>query len=115
MLTLPNGHLLHNDDDESCGDGNPQIIEAFYLSCDTAFGHLGMKVTAPVLRQYSSLFGMNRPLSIPIPVVASVLPEGAGLDRPVTDGLYRDRPVQRLGHAAAGGACSPPPSPTTAR
>ncbi len=107
VLTLPNGHLLHNDDDESCGDGNPQIIEAFYLSCDTAFGHLGMKVTSPVLRRYSSLFGMNRPLSIPIPVAASVLPEGAGWTDPsltayTAIGQYNDSvtPLQEAMFAA---------------
>jgi penicillin-binding protein A len=76
VLTLPNGNLLHNDDNEACANGKPAIIEAFLLSCDTAFGGLGIKLTAPVLRQYSSLFGMNRSLSVPIPVAPSVLPEG---------------------------------------
>ncbi len=78
VLTLPNGHQLHNDNNEICGDGNPQIIEAFWLSCDTAFGDLGMKLGAPRLRQYSSQFGMNTAMSVPIPVVPSVLPEGPG-------------------------------------
>ena len=77
-LTLPNGHTLINDSNEVCGNTNPPIIQAFYLSCNTAFGKLGMKLGAPTLRQYSSLFGMNKPLSIPLPVVASVLPEGPG-------------------------------------
>jgi len=76
VLTLPNGNLLHNDDGEACANGNPSIIEAFLLSCDTAFGHLGIRLTSPVLRHYSSLFGMNRPLSVPVPVTPSVLPEG---------------------------------------
>jgi penicillin-binding protein A len=77
-LVLPNGNLLHNDDGELCGDGNPPIIEAFYLSCDTAFGDLGMKLTAPVLRDYANKYGFNTPMSIPLPVTPSVLPEGAG-------------------------------------
>jgi len=108
VLTLPNGHLLHNDDDEVCGDGNPQIIEAFYLSCDTAFGELGMKLTAPVLRDYASKFGMNQALSVPIPVVPSVLPEGPGWTDPsltayTAIGQYNDAvtPLQEAMLAAA--------------
>jgi penicillin-binding protein A len=74
-LKLPNGNFLNNDGDETCADGNPPMIEAFYLSCNTAFANLGIKLTAPVLRQQSSLFGMNQPLNIPLAVVPSVLPE----------------------------------------
>jgi penicillin-binding protein A len=81
-LTLPNGNHLVNDAGEICGDGNPPIIQAFWMSCNTAFGNLGIQLTAPVLRQYSSQFGMNRPLSIPLPVVPSVLPEVSGWTDP---------------------------------
>ncbi len=94
-LRLPNGNHLVNDSGEICGNGNPPIIQAFWMSCNTAFGGLGIKLTAPVLRQYSSQFGMNRPLSIPLPVAPSVVPESRGLDRPVADRLHRDRSVQR--------------------
>jgi peptidoglycan glycosyltransferase len=75
-LRLPNGNDLINDGGEICGDGHPPIIQAFWMSCNTAFGDLGMKLTAPTLRQYSSQYGMNRPLSIPLPVVPSVMPKG---------------------------------------
>jgi penicillin-binding protein A len=75
-LVLPNGNDLVNDGGELCGDGNPPIIQAFWLSCNSAFGELGIKLTAPVLRKYASQYGMNRPLSIPLPVVPSVYPEG---------------------------------------
>ncbi|HXB48955.1 MAG TPA: penicillin-binding transpeptidase domain-containing protein [Streptosporangiaceae bacterium] len=75
-LRLPNGNDLINDGGEICGDGHPPIIQAFWMSCNTAFGELGMKLTAPTLRQYSSQYGMNRPLSIPLPVVPSVMPKG---------------------------------------
>jgi len=77
-LQLPNGHQLVNDGGEICGDGTPPIIQAFWMSCNTAFGNLGMRLTAPVLRDYSSRFGMNKPLAIPLPVVPSVLPEVPG-------------------------------------
>jgi penicillin-binding protein A len=82
VLTLPNGNHLINDGGEVCGDTNPQIIQAFWQSCNTAFGALGIKLTAPVLRSYSSQFGMNRALSIPVPVVPSVLPEVNGWTDP---------------------------------
>jgi penicillin-binding protein A len=81
-LILPNGHQLVNDGGEICGDGHPAIIQAFWMSCNTAFGKLGIKLTAPVLRKYSSQFGMNRSLSIPLPVVPSVLPEDKGWTDP---------------------------------
>ena len=81
-LRLPNGNNLINDGGEVCGDGHPPIIQAFWMSCNTAFGGLGIKLTAPVLRNYSSLFGMNRPLSIPLPVVPSVLPKVKGWTDP---------------------------------
>jgi penicillin-binding protein A len=77
-LRLPNGHYLVNDSGEICGDGHPPIIQAFWMSCNTAFGGLGIKLTAPVLRQYSTRFGMNSPLSIPLPVAPSVVPESPG-------------------------------------
>jgi len=81
-LTLPNGNHLINDGGEVCGDGHPPLIQAFWQSCNTAFGSLGIKLTAPVLRSYSSQFGMNRPLSIPLPVVPSVMPEVTGWKDP---------------------------------
>jgi penicillin-binding protein A len=81
-LVLPNGHNLINDGGEICGDGHPPMSQAFWMSCNTAFGDLGMRLKAPTLRQYSSLFGMNRSLSIPLPVVPSVLPEVNGWTDP---------------------------------
>lgn len=74
VLTLPNGNLLHNDGDEACGDGQPQLIEAFYLSCNTAFGKLGIDVSAQALVRQANLFGWNSPLAVPLPVVASRYP-----------------------------------------
>jgi penicillin-binding protein A len=74
VLTLPNGNHLINDGGEVCGDGHPPIIQAFWQSCNTAFGALGIRIGGQRLRAYSSEFGMNRPLSIPLAVVPSVLP-----------------------------------------
>ncbi|MBO0838221.1 MAG: penicillin-binding protein 2, partial [Actinobacteria bacterium] len=74
-LKLPNGNSLVNDGGEICGDGHPPIIQAFWMSCNSAFGKLGIGLTAPVLRQYSSQYGMNRSLSIPLRVAPSVVPD----------------------------------------
>ena len=74
-LKLPNGNLLTNDAGEICGNGHPPVIQAFWLSCNTAFGELGIKIGGPTLRQYADKFGMNNPhLTIPLPVSASVFP-----------------------------------------
>jgi len=73
---------LINDGGETCGDGHPQLIFAFTLSCNTAFGLLGQKVTGPVLHDYANKFGFNNPkLTIPLPVTPSVFP-------PVTDPAF---------------------------
>jgi len=74
-LPIGNGHVLINDNNETCGSGNPPIIQAFWLSCNTAFGKLGIKLTGTVLHQYADAFGVNNPnLKIPLPVAASVVP-----------------------------------------
>jgi penicillin-binding protein A len=106
-LVLPNGNDLVNDGGELCGDGNPPIIQAFWLSCNSAFGELGIKLTAPVLRKYAGQYGMNRPLSIPLPVVPSVYPKGQDwLDPSLTAfsaiGQYNDAvtPLQEAMFAA---------------
>lgn len=74
-LKLPNGHLLNNDADTACFNGHPPLIEAFALSCNTAYGGLGMKVGGPTLRRYANRFGFNNSkLTVPLPVSASVFP-----------------------------------------
>ncbi len=75
-LALPGTtHVLINDGNEACGNGHPPIILAFTMSCNTAFGALGMRLTGPVLRSYAGRFGFNNPgLTIPLPVTPSVFP-----------------------------------------
>jgi penicillin-binding protein A len=74
-LTLPNGHQLNNDSGELCGDGHPPITEAFYLSCNTAFGQIGMNLGGATLRNYATKFGWNDSnLTIPLKVSPSVVP-----------------------------------------
>ncbi|HEY2639248.1 MAG TPA: penicillin-binding transpeptidase domain-containing protein [Streptosporangiaceae bacterium] len=106
-LQLPNGHTLVNDGGEICGDGNPPIIQAFWMSCNSAFGNLGMELGAPTLRQYASQFGMNKSLSIPLSVVPSVVPPVPLNDKSLTAftaiGQYNDAvtPLQEAMFSAA--------------
>jgi penicillin-binding protein A len=84
-LILPNGHALNNDGGETCGDGRPPIIQAFWMSCNTAFGQIGMNLGAVTLRNYATRFGWNDSnLTIPMPVSASVTPLPPGLDKSLT-------------------------------
>jgi len=83
-LNLPNGHQLNNDGGELCGDGHPQIQEAFWLSCNTAFGQIGINLGARKLHDTATMFGWNQPLSIPFRVSPSVTPLPPGLDRSLT-------------------------------
>jgi peptidoglycan glycosyltransferase len=74
-LPIGNGHTLVNDNNEICGNGNPPIIQAFWLSCNTAFGKLGIKVGGGALNRYATAFGANNAnLTIPLPVSESVIP-----------------------------------------
>jgi peptidoglycan glycosyltransferase len=74
-LNLPNGHQLNNDAGELCGNGHPPVIEAFYRSCNTAFGQIGMNLGGATLRNYATRFGWNSSnLTIPMPVSPSVIP-----------------------------------------
>jgi peptidoglycan glycosyltransferase len=41
--------VLTNDYNSPCGNGNPQIIFAFTVSCNTAFGKLGVRLHAAAL------------------------------------------------------------------
>ncbi len=105
-LTLPNGNQLNNDGGETCGDGHPQVIQAFWLSCNTAFGGIGIKLGGATLHDYATKFGMNDSgLTIPMPVSESVVP--LQLDPSLTAftaiGQYNDEltPLQEAMDAAA--------------
>jgi peptidoglycan glycosyltransferase len=105
-LTLPNGNLLNNDGGETCGDGSPPVIEAFYLSCNTAFGNIGMQVGGTALNSYATKFGMNNSnLTIPMPVSASNVPvvTDKSLTAYTAIGQYNDQltPLQEAMDAAA--------------
>jgi penicillin-binding protein A len=106
-LTLPNGNLLNNDGDITCGNGHPPVIEAFYLSCNTAFAGIGIRVTAPVLRSYANQFGMNQTIDIPFQVEPGLFPKVPDNDASLTAmsaiGQFDDAvsPLQEAMFAAA--------------
>lgn len=77
-LTLPQtSSQLINFDNEACGDGKPPIIQAFTMSCNTAFANLGMQIGQNKIRDQAQSFGMNDPnLKIPMPVSESSYPPG---------------------------------------
>ena len=81
-LKLPNGNLLNNDGDITCSNGHPPVITAFLLSCNTAFANLGIKLTAPVLRDQANLFGVNKTINIPFPVTPGLFPKAPGWTDP---------------------------------
>ena len=78
------------------------------MSCNTAFGELGMKLGAVTLRNYASKFGWNNPnLTVPLPVSPSVIPLPPGLRPSLTAftaiGQFNDEvtPLQEAMVAAA--------------
>ena len=104
VLTLPNGNHLINDGGEVCGDGHPPMIQAFWMSCNTAFGALGIKLGAPGAAQPVQPVRDEQAAVHPAAGRAERAAGSQRLDRPVPDRVHGDRPVQRRGVAAAGSA-----------
>jgi len=83
-LTLPQTTAtIGNFGGGGCGSDPITLANALRVSCNTAFGQLGLDVGADALREQAERFGFNDPdLTIPMPVVESVFP--AEMDLPVT-------------------------------
>jgi peptidoglycan glycosyltransferase len=76
-------NYLHNFAGESCGNGHTDTIaDAFRVSCDTAFGELGLHLGAAALSRFAARFGVGRALSVPLPVAPSLFP--SNLNAPAT-------------------------------
>src|SRR5205085_2393195 len=58
-------------------DPNKQVslADALRISCNTAFGNLGMTLGAKALSDQAEKFGFGRPLQIPLPVTPSSFPQ----------------------------------------
>lgn len=89
-LTLPGTTTqLINDNGSACGNGRVQLIYAFTVSCNTAFGDLGLHLSGSALRTQANKYGFNDPnlaLAPGVQVAQSNFP------------LYTD-PAQRAGGA----------------
>lgn len=76
-LPLPQSTVsLPNFGGERCGDGQTDtLIHALTISCNTAFGQLGIDVGADTLRRQAEAFGLNSTISgFELPQARSVFP-----------------------------------------
>jgi peptidoglycan glycosyltransferase len=76
QLTLPQTtHKLQNFEGEQCGGGGRiTLADALRISCNTAFGGLGLKLGDRVMAQQAEAFGFGKDLSVPLAVAPSVFP-----------------------------------------
>jgi peptidoglycan glycosyltransferase len=76
-LALPNSSAkLTNFGDSSCSSsGKMSLAEAMKVSCNTAFGSLGMALGQSRIAQQAAAFGFGQDLSIPLHVRPSVFPQ----------------------------------------
>ncbi|MDR2454304.1 MAG: penicillin-binding protein 2 [Bifidobacteriaceae bacterium] len=106
-LELPNSTAkLTNFGDSSCsGSGRMTLADALAISCNTAFGWLGMELGATALAEQASRFGFGQDLSVPLYVRPSTFPQN--MDQAQTAqaaiGQFDDRvtPLQMAQVAAA--------------
>lgn len=85
QLKLPlSTSVLNNFGGESCGNGSTDtLIDAFTISCNTAFANIGLSVGANALAAQAAAFGLGRAVpGFPLPQADSVFP--SGLDKPET-------------------------------
>ncbi|HRW20273.1 MAG TPA: penicillin-binding protein 2 [Dermatophilaceae bacterium] len=83
-MDLPQTNVgLPNYDGKSCGPGDLATLQrSLEISCNTAFGYLGMKMGADALRAQAQRFGFGETLRIPMRVTPSTVP--AELNPPQT-------------------------------
>ncbi|MDX6218294.1 MAG: penicillin-binding protein [Frankiales bacterium] len=77
VLNLPGTTAnLGNFGGEHCGDDKTDtLLDSLVISCNTAFGGLGMKLGQDVVRQQAEAFGFgDSSLDLPQPVAGSVFP-----------------------------------------
>jgi penicillin-binding protein A len=73
VLQLPNGGTMRNFNGETCGNGKTTtLIDALTISCNTAFGQLGVDVGQQALEDEADLFGMDgQDFNMPLTVAGS--------------------------------------------
>ena len=77
-LDLPlTSATLPNDFSGACGPGNKvTMLRALEISCNTAFGSLGLTLGGDALREQAAKFGFGERLAIPLNVTPSIVPAG---------------------------------------
>jgi peptidoglycan glycosyltransferase len=66
---------LPNDFSGACGPGDTvTLLQALQMSCNTAFGSLGMTLGEQALQSQARAFGFGKPLQIPLRVTPSLFP-----------------------------------------
>ncbi|MEJ5946747.1 penicillin-binding protein 2 [Pseudokineococcus basanitobsidens] len=78
VLDLPLTDVgLPNVSGEACGPGDEvSLADALRISCNTAFGSLGIELPDGAVADQAADFGYGRSLDIPVPVTASSYPDG---------------------------------------
>jgi peptidoglycan glycosyltransferase len=75
-LALPQTtHKLQNFEGETCsGGGRMTLADALRVSCNTAFGGLGMKLGQDAISKQAEAFGFGKSLGVPMSVARSSYP-----------------------------------------
>jgi peptidoglycan glycosyltransferase len=74
-LPLPQStSILRNFHGESCGGSQATLIDALTISCNTAFGGLGLALGQDTLRRQADAFGFDSSFSVPMKSATSVFP-----------------------------------------
>jgi len=73
VLQLPDGGTMRNFNGETCGNGKTtSLISALTISCNTAFGQLGVDLGQQAVEDEANLFGMDgQERNVPLTVVRS--------------------------------------------
>lgn len=76
-LTLPQTtHKLQNFQGEQCnGGGSISLADALRVSCNTAFGGLGLRLGQDAIRKQAQAFGFGSSVSIPMDAAPSTYPD----------------------------------------
>ncbi|WP_432510136.1 peptidoglycan D,D-transpeptidase FtsI family protein [Kineococcus sp. SYSU DK001] len=84
-LALPQtSNTLKNDEGTACGPNDQvSLADALRISCNTAFGDLGLKLGADALGEQAAKFGFGRSLTIPTAVATSSFPTGEDVAGPL--------------------------------
>lgn len=75
VLDLPETTAgLVNDWGGACGSGTVNFIQAMEMSCNTAFGWVGMELGGQAMRDQAAKFGFGEQVTIPMSVTPSSVP-----------------------------------------